>query len=327
MARKRTGPSQEFMRRLEAMAALEQGYPPDRKARLEELAEEAAEGSLPAGKRKEVRDIRSAVARMRKDYREIRRTMIPGRLLYDSTEFPSPPGGFGTGGPGRSGPGRLLGDRTLLTAERISAWDGYPPPRADDFRMELTCVSDPVWGVVDIQDTDFGVAGWASERAGVARVSNLNGKGVLEGRLTLGWFGEIPGDGRYSLAPGLALLHTGTCSTEGDPGIYGVDAEASAGIHCSLLLDETLLAYSFTPLSYASSRRRYDDDTDGMDYYSLHMSDRLAFDAARGQQLRLVVSLHGYTWTRGGGDAEVEIDLFGLISNTWSDTAVPVFAG
>lgn len=322
MARRKTGMSAEFMRRLGSMTTLEQGYPPDRKARLEDLAREADEGHQKAGSKKEIGDIRSAVARMRKEYREIRKTMIPGRLLAEYGDVPLPPGG-----PGSFGGGRLLGDRTLLTAERLSPWDGCPPPRASDFHLELECVSDPVWGVTDVQETDYGVAGWAEDRAGTARVSNLNGKGVIEGRLNLVWTGEIPGDGRYHLSPGLALLHTGTCSTQGDPGICGVDAEASAGIHSCLLLDEVLLSYSFLPLSYASSRRHYDDEVDGMDYYSLHMSDRLGFEAVRGQQVRLLVNLHGYTWTRGGGDAEVEISLFGLISNTWSDTAVPVFAG
>lgn len=320
MARRKTGMSPELMRRLGSMATLEQGYPPDKKARLEELANEADEGRLQTGSRKEIGDIRTAVARMRKDYREIRKAMIPGRLLADSTEFPAPPGGPGSFG------GRLLSDRELLTVERLSPWDRYPP-RANDFHLELECVSDPIWGVTDFQDTDYGVAGWADDRAGTARVSNLNGKGVLEGKLNLRWFGEVPGDGRYNLSPGLALLHTGTCSTQGDPGPFGVDAEASAGIHCFLLLDDTLLSYSFLPLSYASSRRQHDDDSDGMDYYSLHMSDRLGFDAVRGQQVRLLVYLNGYTWTRGDGDAEVEISLFGLISNTWSDTAVPVFVG
>jgi hypothetical protein len=318
MAGKKDGPSQEFMQKLHAYARLGmEGYPHELQARLRELEVQIEEGREVQAAKKDIREIRSAFSKMKKDYLGLGKSIIPGRLLYDREGVPPMPGPF-FGGP-------TSADRTLLTAERMSSFGGYTP-RARNFDLQLRCFSDQTWGVADANDTYEGVAGWAEGSTGIARISNLNGKGTLQGKLNLRWTGTVPADGRYFIAPSLALLHSGICSTQGDYG-KDVNAVASATIYSFLTLGTTTLSESSVSLSYAESRRQYDDDVDGMAPSTIMASDWLAFDARLGQDVQLLVYLDGYTWTRGKGDAEVEITKFGLVSNVWDDTKITVYEG
>lgn len=267
--------------------------------------------------KKGIRDVRSSIAKMKKDYVGLGKSIIPGRLLYDREGVPPMPGPF-YGGP-------INADRTLLTAERMSSFGGYTP-RARNFDLQLSCFSDQVWGVGDVNDTYEGLAGWAEGSTGIARISNLNGKGRIEGNLVLRWTGIAPADGHYSIAPSLTLLHSGICSTQGDFG-SDLNAVASATILSYLTLGTTTLAFSYVSLSYAASYWKLDDDVDGMAPSTILASDWLTFEAHQGQDVQLLVSLFGSTWTSEKGDAEVEITKFGLISTTWADTKITVYEG
>jgi hypothetical protein len=150
----------------------------------------------------------------------------------------------------------------------------------------------------------------------------------MQGVLNLVWLGTIPGDGRYSLSPTIVLRHDGTCYTQGDPGIIGVDAEASATVSSILTLDSTVLTLSNPiTLAYAESRRHFDDDLSRIPGETILRSDWINFDARAGQILQLLVYLVGHTWTRGRADAEIEVTRFGVCSNVLEDTVIPVYSG
>jgi hypothetical protein len=120
----------------------------------------------------------------------------------------------------------------------------------------------------------------------------------------------------------IALDAVGECFAAGyaNP---GVDATAEAVLSTSVFVDENPLSYQELALAAQESSLLPHVDYFEPTRVNLLTSDIL-FSARKGQQVRILVVLNGETWTRGKADAEIVVTRFGLVSNVYADTEIPV---
>ncbi|MDM7992237.1 MAG: hypothetical protein QUS11_02880 [Candidatus Fermentibacter sp.] len=318
MRRKSGTVSAALSKKLDNLTSIHHGCPPGLLEKIREaeaVESEAAEAeAIPAGRDvlAVAKTIRPGMAAMRRDFIENRKSIIRGRRLLQPVPM---------GGPWSGSDTRYAEKLTAIKLSNPWRWPIPPDPPASTFRMTLRCRSGSAWNTNDLDYIHCGVAGWCDTCSGTPRLSNLNGKGTIVDNLDLVWSGTVPGSGKYLMAPGLTLLCDGFCFADGyaKP---GVDASAEATIFCFLTLGDDILAESAVDIAETESHILAGTENFGGPIQL--MSDLICFDAVKDQELQLLVRLEGHTWTRGRGDAEVQVDLFGLICNTWSDSEIVV---
>jgi hypothetical protein len=123
------------------------------------------------------------------------------------------------------------------------------------------------------------------------------------------------------MMPNISIEFNGECFADGyaKPGI---DAVAKVSVHSMITVDATIIAES--SLDLCSVKSRLLPISEPFAGWLALQSNLLFFRALKGQQIDISVRLFGKTWTRGKADAEICIDLFGVPSNTITDTAIPV---
>ncbi|MCK5115901.1 MAG: hypothetical protein KAR44_04835 [Candidatus Aegiribacteria sp.] len=205
---------------------------------------------------------------------------------------------------------------------RNPIWGCEEPSEPQGFELSfISNSSTSAWNTSDITSYNCGIMGWCDSAVEPPRIANMNGKGVIEGDLDLDWEGMVPEDNIYMMNPTMELWLRGYCFAEGYYKI-GVDAKSSVYVETSIMINEDLISYNHVPV--VSVESRYSDSHVPFDLRIYLHSDEFPFRASKDQFLRMLIRLHGETWTRGEGDAEISIGAFGVISNTVNDLNIPV---
>jgi len=206
-----------------------------------------------------------------------------------------------------------------------------PTEPAQPQRFDLTfrsLKSSDLWSATDEVRYCCGVAGWCGCSHAAPTLSNLNGKGRLEGTLDWYWEGMVPQSGVYRVKPSVCLSHTGYCFADGVVQA-GLDALATTIIEPALMLDDELLSFQPFPLAQsvplATATSRLFPDTAWISGFTTLCSQEIHFRAQQDQFLRLLISVRGVAWTEPGSEADAEVFLsrVGVISNTLSDLDIP----
>jgi hypothetical protein len=249
---------------------------------------------------------------MRKDYQSIRKGTLPQAILLPIRQTP------------------VVRQESLTTGQAIftkelSTFDKPWPPMpssSNNFELMLTQInaSQP-WNTTCSSVAEDGYIGWSKTHGPLPTISNMNGKGIIQGDLSLRWTGTVPEDDLYRMMPNISIEFNGECFADGyaKPGI---DAVAKVSVHSMITVDATIIAES--SLDLCSVKSRLLPISEPFAGWLALQSNLLFFRALKGQQIDISVRLFGKTWTRGKADAEICIDLFGVPSNTITDTAIPV---
>lgn len=194
--------------------------------------------------------------------------------------------------------------------------------KSNDFVLQLRLpYASTAWGTTVSDTPNGGVIGWSTSSANPPRLSNINGKGRISGRLDLIWTGIAPGDDVYIMQPRIPMKISGECFADGyaKP---GVDAKAYAELFTFVTIGGRSLIQQGRTVARMESRIM--PDSDYFLEYPVILPERVCFYAEKNQEVRIRVRLNGVTWTRGRGDAEVAVDFFGVMCNTEEDTDIPV---
>lgn len=268
--------------------------------------------------------VREQMTAMRADCAKLHGGMMKGRALVP-TPIPGNGGGFFPGSPPHG--------QEEMTASELSKVPGNPfviggesgkQEESHDFSLKIHHIqTDSVWNSNSLNSVHCGIVGWCSTDIRRPEISNINGKGLKDGRLEIIWTGTAPADGVYVMRPTIPVLAYGECFADGyaKP---GVDARAEAEITAFITVGNAVLSDSSFHLKSVESRLL--PFTEYFGQYIVLYSQDLSFWANKGSEVRILLSLHGRTWTRGRADAEVAVDLFGVISNVIEDTRIPVKA-
>lgn len=268
--------------------------------------------------------VREQMTAMRGDCAKLRSKMIKAGALV-----PAPIPGVGGG----LFPGSHSHGSEELTVSSLSKVTGHPfaiggdgdeQEESHDFSLRIKAIqTDPVWNSNSMNSVHCGIVGWCCTHIQRPIISNMNGKGTKDGRLEIVWSGTAPADDLYVMRPTIAVLAYGECFADGyaKP---GVDARAEVELTSFITVGDAVLSMSDFPLRSVESRLV--PFTDYFGQYIVLNSQDLYFSAKKGVEVRILLGLHGRTWTRGRADAEVAVDLFGVISNLMEDTAIPVRA-
>jgi hypothetical protein len=322
MADEKGVPTADIERQLSIIDSMRRGMPRDLYVKVRELecelgaaeseeVEQEVEGRLA----KLHEESRSVLAELRKAHRELRKGFLPVHGLrpvpaeHHMEHFRTVPG--------------LLAEsaRDLSPVGVIIPGPGCGPV-SNNFTIRFDrCRSATVWNAETTNEVNGGVIGWSHELSRKPTISNMNGKGDMNGELEIRLSGTAPGDDIYLMRPNIPVLVSGETFAEGVFG-GGIDAEASVELISIISVGGTIISASAYDLSSVESY--YWSDDDYFSEYLILSSGQIAFSARKGQEVQILIRLAGDTWTKSGGDAEIIVDMFGVIANVPGDLDIPV---